>query len=639
MKLKGMLKISTSLMMVCAGFVMSSHAQAESYVTTSQINAANGVAGLNANKEVTANVTNSQVKVEQQYIATNGSTINRPLIKLVPDNQSGFTLGKEMVQFGGNYDTNGKIVPMGLSVYGRPYGNYNAGCTLCVFSSTGGMNGGSGQAAISGIDYRGGANAVANGDMATVGFYHFDEISSGRVVAQASSFGAGVVTLSAPMTNEQMSQLHVGMYVATNVIDPTLPVNASFLQSNAYWGYIKSWDATHIYVYDWAVLGKGNSTSGQIPNIQNLDNQLSTYTVPMVFVGVSGKIFAENEYMDADGGKVLGSNATAVVNAFEREEFDFRAHDWTKPNSLSFHGWTTSFQCRPNCNSKAVSEDSYAYLVNGPDGLPRAYVAQTLGNALEYSGYSTFIGGNGAPQALDNNGNIISAVVGSNHIMSSFASALPSNNTIHMSTIVNREAVGANDWRDYGVRLVMDVDSQRDRKKGLYNGSRMGSIAFNYNGIHYGGICLLGYDSNQGLCQEGDGSVNFAKNITAQSSVLINSGSLLRFASDNNTNAVYLYTKYNYTDDDKSKGVADTRGDLYIGTQVAGGANIRGVNGYYGRTLTVSQSVISPKFVGTLSTPSSSSASCTAGEFKDDANYHYVCVSANKWKRVALSDF
>lgn len=41
----------------------------------------------------------------------------------------------------------------------------------------------------------------------------------------------------------------------------------------------------------------------------------------------------------------------------------------------------------------------------------------------------------------------------------------------------------------------------------------------------------------------------------------------------------------------------------------------------------------------TLSTPSSSSATCTAGDIKDDANYHYVCVSANKWKRVALSDF
>lgn len=49
--------------------------------------------------------------------------------------------------------------------------------------------------------------------------------------------------------------------------------------------------------------------------------------------------------------------------------------------------------------------------------------------------------------------------------------------------------------------------------------------------------------------------------------------------------------------------------------------------------------ITATRFRGILSTPSSSSAPCSEGEFVDDANYHYVCVSANKWKRVALSDF
>jgi hypothetical protein len=40
-----------------------------------------------------------------------------------------------------------------------------------------------------------------------------------------------------------------------------------------------------------------------------------------------------------------------------------------------------------------------------------------------------------------------------------------------------------------------------------------------------------------------------------------------------------------------------------------------------------------------LHTPASSSEACTAGQFADDANYHYVCVAANTWKRVALSSF
>lgn len=41
----------------------------------------------------------------------------------------------------------------------------------------------------------------------------------------------------------------------------------------------------------------------------------------------------------------------------------------------------------------------------------------------------------------------------------------------------------------------------------------------------------------------------------------------------------------------------------------------------------------------TLHTPASSSEACTAGQFSDDANFHYVCTATNTWKRVALSSF
>ncbi len=40
-----------------------------------------------------------------------------------------------------------------------------------------------------------------------------------------------------------------------------------------------------------------------------------------------------------------------------------------------------------------------------------------------------------------------------------------------------------------------------------------------------------------------------------------------------------------------------------------------------------------------LATPASSSAPCVPGQYGDDADFHYVCVARNKWKRVALSDF
>ncbi|MDI2112185.1 hypothetical protein [Commensalibacter nepenthis] len=710
-------------------------ANAEDYITKSQINSANGVAGLNANKQVTADVNNAQVKISNQYQSANGSIINRPLVKLTPDNQSAFTLGKEMVQIGGDYDTNGKMVPMSLSVFGRPYGNYNAGCTLCIFSSASGMGGGGGQAAISGIDYRAGAPAVAKGDRAMVGFYQYIENMPARVVAPVASFDASGVTLGRAMTDEEMSQLHDGMYISTNVIDPTIKDTnnahkAGLLHAHTYWGYIKSWDATHIKVYAWAASG-GSTASGQVPNVSYLDDQLSTYKEPMVFVGVSNGVLAENTFMTADGSSVLGDNATSVSNTYAREELDFRAQNWTKPNSLLYQGWVNSFTC-DNCDKNAVNEDSFAYLVNG-GYLPVGYKALLDAHALEFQGYSTMIGSNGSPITVDDQGNIGKPIINSNHIMSSFESEVDAfsgdkylgKHALHMSTIVNRDSTQANDWQDYSIRLVMDVDSQRNRRKGLTGGSRMGSIAFNYNHSQ-GNVCLLGYNDTRGLCQESDGSVNFAQLAQFNNKVNFNDTarigkSLLFSSADYNFDTKYfsgqgsvflwntvnagrarselinvdpvngnggfdfydvnsfasaktsvpmltlspsgtvfnLQPKFNaglsiaigediwFQSNKTGAGFTisgDENGDMNFSTQMSNGANIRKVNGFYGKTATLTNSVSAPKIIGQqfhaqLSTPSSSSEACSAGDFKDDANYHYVCVANNKWKRVALSDF
>ncbi len=42
-------------------------------------------------------------------------------------------------------------------------------------------------------------------------------------------------------------------------------------------------------------------------------------------------------------------------------------------------------------------------------------------------------------------------------------------------------------------------------------------------------------------------------------------------------------------------------------------------------------------FIKTTSAPANSSANGTAGEIRYDSSYVYVCVSANTWKRAALS--
>jgi len=53
----------------------------------------------------------------------------------------------------------------------------------------------------------------------------------------------------------------------------------------------------------------------------------------------------------------------------------------------------------------------------------------------------------------------------------------------------------------------------------------------------------------------------------------------------------------------------------------------------------VSGEISATSYHESLSTPASSSAPCSAGDFADDANYHYVCTASNTWKRAALSAF
>jgi hypothetical protein len=499
-------------------------------ITQSMINVAGGIAGLDNAANMTAPVLSPAIATSAQYIAPGATAaFTLPMDKLVPDSHSMFTLGQETAQFGGLYDAGGTPIHRAVTVIGQPYGNYNAGCTLCIFSTSAGDGGGGGQAGISGTDYRAGASAVSQSDFAAVGFYHFDENWSARVTAQVASFAAGTATLATPMTAEQMATLHAGMYVATNVINPGDPTTGSsgLLRISSYHGYLKSWDAGHLYVYDWAVPGDGNSASGQVPDVANLDSTITTYTVPMVWVGVPDKHFAENEYMVADGSHVLGNTATSIANAFEREEFDFRASNWSKAHSVSFHGWTTSFEC-DSCVTNAMDEGSYAYLVNGPM-LPLAYRAQLYGDAVEYSGYSTMLGSNGAPEIVNSDGSTTNASAsvpaGTNHVMASFASSLPSNNTLNFSVLSNKEQTTSGTWVDYGIRMGLNIDGNRNRQTGLTGGTMMGALAFNYPG-HLSGVCTMGGNVNLGLCTEGDGTSDFAKDVTFNGSAHVASGIL-----------------------------------------------------------------------------------------------------------------
>ncbi|QDH15132.1 hypothetical protein E3E11_03835 [Oecophyllibacter saccharovorans] len=439
----------------------------------------------------------SALMIQRPYQAPDGRTLAPPVIGL-PGAQiyrEAFTLGAESAILGGIPTDLGFTAPEALSIVGRPYGNYNAGCTLCVFSTPDNLHQGGAQAALSGIDFRMGAFAVAHGDAAVAGFYQYDELSQARVTARATRFTATTVSLARPMTDAEMALLHQGMYLATNVVDPHLPPRnwQGLPNENAYWGFIKSWTPTSITVYGWAVLGAGNAAGGQVPDPAHLDTLKSSAAVPLVFAGVPAKIFSKNTYVSMDADRIYGPHPTARANAYEREELDFRPRNFTRPHSMSFHGWTTSYEC-DHCAPNASTDESYAYLVNGP-GLKRAYVAQLYSDGLEFSGYNTWLPGNGAPQ-----------VQGDNHILFDFASDLPTRNTLHFGAKVFKDTAPGTSWTNWDVRLGLNIDGQRsDRMQG---GVDMVQLAWNYQNAP-DTLCLLSAGNVPGLCQDSQANAVF----------------------------------------------------------------------------------------------------------------------------------
>jgi hypothetical protein len=77
----------------------------------------------------------------------------------------------------------------------------------------------------------------------------------------------------------------------------------------------------------------------------------------------------------------------------------------------------------------------------------------------------------------------------------------------------------------------------------------------------------------------------------------------------------------------------DEQCGLGIGTCFELNSEGTGLNYFGGKVQTATT------FQEPLTTPASSSAACTAGQFTDDTNYHYVCTATNTWKRVALTTF
>ncbi|MBV8903262.1 MAG: hypothetical protein JOZ22_06455 [Acidobacteriia bacterium] len=75
---------------------------------------------------------------------------------------------------------------------------------------------------------------------------------------------------------------------------------------------------------------------------------------------------------------------------------------------------------------------------------------------------------------------------------------------------------------------------------------------------------------------------------------------------------------------------------MFARTNIAAGPGVTVAENAGTATLGIDPALVSTRVIVP---PKTSSSACSSGQFSFDANYYYVCVAANQWKRFALSVF
>lgn len=346
-------------------------ATANAAIPKTQINVADGVAGLDSSGSVTANVLTQQGQF--------GPSISGATVPLLDAYVTGEAIGGgyEYTGIGGHalnlaHSSYGTYAaqPGSLNIVSAPSGPYNAGCTICAFSepAIGRL------AAISGIDYRTGASSTHDGVM----FYENPVNAGARLILPVASYTATSVVLSTALTDEEVSQLKPGEYIITNSVPAgttQTPVGTSGTLPGFYniSGYIQSVSDDHktINVYGW---GMEDGTRDLTPTTTSLDTVWDpNRTTPVVYAGALTKLFKENTYMVYDGSRGgQGSDVgTSLIHNQELGEYDFQVSNLNRDYEVSQHGYTFTSDAS---SSTQLTDDSY--FLNLAGGM-RTYITMS----------------------------------------------------------------------------------------------------------------------------------------------------------------------------------------------------------------------------------------------------------------------
>ncbi len=431
-----------------------------------------------------------------------------------------------------------------LNIVGAPYGPFNAGCVLCVFTSQSDIA--DNRAGISGLDYHLGAKAVTGADL--VGFYEAPSTLEARMVLDVDHYGANKVYLKSPMTPAQMAKLHTNMYITTNSVDPRFGLrplamydNNAIRLVNLVSAIISGWsaDGKSIDVAGWAVPSGNDFSAGQVPNAGRLDRYWSQYDKPVVFIGAGTKMFARNTWMYYDGSKTKG-HATSLIRAMETEEVDLR-YTASRAHEVEMRGLTISMDPIGGYGPHGLTSDSYHLLLSGYSPTMLMFNDGKDTNVIK--AHSFYVHGNEGVGALRPSSELFEH--------SAFAD---STNNMRLAGYLTKTGA-ASGAPAAAFHLGLRIDGVQGDP---LSGGGWGELVWNKDGRNNGGVSLCGGSGACGLTEHWDGSLSLA-GITGPFDLPAQAG--VRF-TDAKRHVVASFA-------------ADTAGDVAIGGFGQGGGGLR----------------------------------------------------------------
>lgn len=490
----------------------------ESFIQKTEVNVANGIAQLDANKDLTNPVTSGTDWVGS-WQKNSGSV-------------DPFAQGYESALFGGQTETgegNSTWNPRSVLIQSDPYGPFSAGCAFGV-AMTGSVY--NSQYPISGIDPRYGASAVKGvGGFDTVANCSLLTNTPARLILTASGYTKNTVKLTTPLTAAQAAQIHSNMYIVTNSPNTDLSPSSTvgvLPARNLYAGFVStqpSAGATEISVYGWDVAGLGSGASGQVPQTKTLDTVWSAYTSPTVFLGggAGGSAFAHNWFYNINASDLTPSSSNrSLIHQLTPLEVDLNIIGTAPKNSVYWQGISMNAGNEP----AALTTDSRQVFLGG--NINHHLV-------LDGADENWLIDGDNIYVPSTKNSSISSTRTA--QIFQEWREWVSSSNT--MRVVLWNEfgnPAATTGWQQAVVHLGPTIDGD-PQVSGDPGGSKQGDIEWNREG-NYGAVSICGYGRNCGFTLTGDGNISITGATAFNSDVLVQGGKTLYVRPQNLSNGL-----------------------------------------------------------------------------------------------------